>query len=244
MMASLDASADSWKMRLGIAALALMLAATAAAHPADISYLRVRTERQKLELRFTFNLLMLTRFVRVDANEDRRIDKAELDAAQPALRTYLAEHIQVRINDQPAVLGDAAPVVCLWPSPDTPHQAMEEEWPQRHVDLVFIQEVKPVLEDIWLGFEIWEQTGPLGTVEATYEQEQTRTQVPFSPNEPDYLYDTGYLAADAPLAFDPFAPAEVAGSSVPHRLILAAATLACLAVLGIGWRRWRRIATR
>jgi hypothetical protein len=244
MIAPHDVSATGWAKQLGIAALAFLLAATAAAHPADISYLRVKTERRKLELRFTFNLLMLTRLVRVDANDDRRIDKAELDAAHLALRRYLAEHIQVRINAQPAVLGEAAPLACLWPSPDTPHQAVEEEWPQRHVDLVFTQQVRPVLEDVWLGFEIWEQTGPLGTVEATYEQDQTRTHVPFSPNEPDYLYDTGYLAADAPLAFDPFAPRQAEEPSLPQRLIAAAAALACLAVLGFGWKRWRHMTAR
>jgi hypothetical protein len=53
-----------------------------------------------------------------------------------------------------------------------------------------------VLADVWLGFDIWQQTGPLGTIEATFEQDDLRTQVPFSMSEPDYLYDTGYAVED------------------------------------------------
>ena len=220
--------------RLSLLLISVCLGAvcgTASAHPADISYLRAKVERQRLELRFTFNLLMLTRFVVVDANNDKRIDKAELDAAEPALHRYLQSHIQTRINDQPASLGQPNPLVCLWPSPDSPPQASEEEWGQRHVDLVFTQEVKPVLEDIWLGFEIWEQTGPLGTIEATYEQDQTRTQVPFGPGEPDYLFDTGYLAAGAPLAFDPFAQKPASPPSRPLWPFFGGAALLAVAVL-------------
>ncbi|MDZ4289045.1 MAG: hypothetical protein U0984_13845, partial [Prosthecobacter sp.] len=207
---------------------------TAFAHPADISYLRVKVERQRLEMRFTFNLLTLTRFVAVDGNDDKRIDKAELDAAEPALRRYLAEHIRVRINDQVATLGTPSPLVCLWPSPDTPPQAVEADYGQRHVDFVFAQEVKPFLEDVWLGFEIWQQTGPLGTVEATYEQEQMRTQVPFSQGEPDYLHDTGFTAEVAPPPIDPFAkPAE------PKRLPLGLA-IGIAGILAVGLELWRR----
>lgn len=219
---------------LVLLASSLAVAGSAFAHPADISYLRVRVERQRLELRFTFNLLTLTRFVAIDANQDKRIDKAELDAAEPALRRYLGSHIQTRINDQEAVLGTPSPWVCLWPSPDSPPQAVEADYAQRHVDLVFAQEVKPFLEDVWLGFEIWEQTGPLGTIEATYEQEQMRTHVPFSPGEPDYLHDTGFIA-EAPLPpIDPFAkPPE----SPRLRFLVAAGVIGLLAA---GLELWRR----
>ena len=210
----------------------LMVVSGASAHPADISYLRVKVERQRLEMRFTFNLLTLTRFVQVDANGDNHIDKVELDAAESTLRHYLASHIQIRINDQPATLGNPAPLTCLWPSPEGPPHAPADDYGQRHVDFVFTQDVKPVLQDVWLGFDIWQQTGPLGTVEATYEQDDVRTQVPFSQGEPDYLYDTGYLVAGAPLAQGPFAHHPPA----PWPLWTAGAILVALTLAVVRWR--------
>jgi hypothetical protein len=218
-----------------IAACLWSVSLTAFAHPADISYLRVKVERQQLELRFTFNLLTLTRFVAIDGNGDKRIDKAELDAAEPGLRRYLTDHIRVRINDQPASLGLPNPLACLWPSPDTAPQAAEEEYAQRHVDVVFTQEVQPLLADVWLGFEIWAHTGPLGTIEATYEQDQMRTHVPFSQSEPDYLHDTGFIAAPPPV-LDPFEP-----PAPPNRMLLiASAGLAGLAAAVVAIWRMKR----
>ncbi len=223
-------------------------AGNVSAHPSDISYLKVKVERQRVELRFTFNVLMLTRFAVVDANQDRVITKVELEAAQPALLAYLGKHIQTRINDRAATLGAARPPECLWPSPDMPHQAVEADYGQRYVDLVFTQDLKEVLADVWLGFDIWRETGPLGTIEATYEQGDLRMQVPFGPGEPDYLYDTGFAVEEL------FQPPAVVASETPaaelfssqsgwqrlQPLAWPAVGLALGVLLLVAWLRWRR----
>ncbi len=170
---------------------------SARAHPSDISYLRVKVERQRVEMRFTFNLLSLTRFVPgLDANQDRRIDKAELEAAAKPLNDYFNQHIEVNINEKKATLGQAGPFECVWPETDGSSSVAELDYPVRFVDITFTQAVKTVLADVWLGFDIWQQTGPLGSIEATFEQDDLRMQVPFSQGEPDYLYDTGYAVEE------------------------------------------------
>ncbi len=169
----------------------------ARAHPSDISYLRVKVERQRVEMRFTFNLLSLTRFVPgIDANQDRHIDKAELEAAAKPLNDYFNQHIEVNMNEKKATLGQAGPLECVWPVIDGSNSVADADYPVRYVDISFTQAVKPMLADVWLSFDIWQQTGPLGTIEATFEQEDLRMQVPFSQGEPDYLYDTGYAVEE------------------------------------------------
>lgn len=173
--------------------LLLLVTSSGWAHPSDISYLRVKVERQQVEIRFTLNLVMLTRFVgSLDTNADRHINKAELEAATPDLLGFLGQKIQVEVNGNKATLGVAKPLECVWPSADGVTRVAEADYPVRYVDFTFVQQVSPVLADLWLDFDLWEQTGPLGTIEATYEQDELRTQVPFSASEPDYLYDTGY----------------------------------------------------
>ena len=186
----------AWAKAIVILISAFVIPA-ARAHPSDISYLRVKVERQRVEMRFTFNLLSLTRFVPgLDANQDRRIDKAELEAAASALNDYFNQHIEVNINEKKATLGQAGPFECVWPVVEGSSSVSEADYPVRYVDITFSQAVKPVLADVWLGFDIWQQTGPLGTIEATFEQDDLRMQVPFSMSEPDYLYDTGYAVED------------------------------------------------
>lgn len=171
----------------------LLVTSSSWAHPSDISYLRLKVERQRVEMRFTFNLVMLTRFVgNLDTNADRHIDKAELNAATPVLLGFLGQKIQVEVNGKEATLGAAKPLECVWPSAGGMMHVAEADYPVRYVDITFVQPVSPLLADVWLGFDLWEQTGPLGTIEATYEQDELRTQVPFSASEPDYLYDTGF----------------------------------------------------
>lgn len=169
---------------------------SAQAHPSDISYLRVKVQRKMVELRFTFNLLSLTRFAAIDANQDRRIEKAELDTAAKVLNDYFNKHVELSINEKKIALGEAAPFECVWPVTDGSSAVSDVDYPMRYVDITFTHEVNPVLADVWLGFDIWQQIGPLGTIEATYEQDDLRMQVPFSHGEPDYLYDTGYAVEE------------------------------------------------
>jgi len=186
-----------WLRRTFVILASSFVIPAARAHPSDISYLKVKIERQRVEMRFTFNLLSLTRFAPgLDANQDHQIDRAELDAGRDAVLAYLGQHIQVSVNERTGTLGQAAPFECVWPVVEGKHSAGEADYPVRYVDIVFSQEVKPVLADVGLDFDIWQQTGPLGSIEATYEQDDLRTQVPFTMSAPDYLYDTGYAVED------------------------------------------------
>ncbi|HRH98231.1 MAG TPA: hypothetical protein PLB55_19980 [Prosthecobacter sp.] len=59
------------------ALLPLVSPHSALGHPADQSEMRVRPEPHKLEIRLTFNIFTLTRFVRIDADGDAKISMAE-----------------------------------------------------------------------------------------------------------------------------------------------------------------------
>lgn len=162
------------------------------AHPTDVSYLRVKVEREHLEMRFTFNLAMLSRFAVLDRDGDQQLAASELTAAQPEVLRYLQEKVRVKINDLTATLGSEMVLEPLWPEAKTGKLVPTRDFPMRHVDLIFRPKVPPPLASLGLDFSIWTETGPLGTVEATYEQGDLIMQVPFSATEPDYLYDTGF----------------------------------------------------
>lgn len=170
----------------------------ASAHPADQSEMRVRPSPHKLEIRLTFNLLTLTRFTGIDTDGDMKISMAELTAAQPRIGTYLNQHIHVEINRQKALLGSGVRFAPVWPdAAQTPPMA-EIDYAARNVDVTFVQTIEgKVLEDLWLGFDIFEQTGPMQTIHGIFEQDGQIEDVTFSVQEPEYLYDTGF-------AEDPF----------------------------------------
>jgi hypothetical protein len=197
------------------------------AHPADQSEMRVRTKPHQLEIRLTFNILTLTRFTGIDTDGDGKISMAELAAAQPRIGTYLNQHIHVEINRQKALLGYGMRFEPLWPNAAQTPPMAEPEYAARNVDVTFVQTIEgKMLEDFWLGFEIFEQTGPLQTVHAIYQQDGQNEDVTFSVQEPEYLYDTGF-------ASDPFVqeaekkpkggPANTPSEDLPTR---PAATLA------------------
>lgn len=170
----------------------VLLGGLASAHPTDVGYLRVKVERAHLEMRFTFNLAMLSRFAPLDRDGDQQLAATELAAAQPEVLRYLQEKVRVRINDLPATLGSEMLLEPLWPEAKPGWTVASRDFPMRHLDLIFRQKVPPPLASLALDFSIWPESGPLSTVEATFEQDDLIMQVPFSAAEPDYLYDTGF----------------------------------------------------
>lgn len=173
-----------------------------------------------LGVRFTFNLLTVTKCVRIDADGDGKLSVGELKAAEPVFTTYLNEHIRLEVNQTKAAWGEKATFSYLWPNFDKTPPMPEMEYAARNVDVSFVLPQKAVLEDFWIAFEIFEQTGPLQTIRGVFEQDGKVLEVPFSFQEPEYTYDTGY-------AEDPFVQAaekkaaeearekEAHGSSVP-----------------------------
>lgn len=185
-----------WPMRMLF--LAFVMSHCVQAHPADQSEMRVRSQPHQLEIRLTFNILTLTRFNGIDTDGDAKISMAELTAAQPRIATYLNQHIHVEINRQKAMLGSGVRFEPLWPNPSQTAPMAEPEYAARNVDVTFVQSIADkVLENFRLGFDIFEQAGPMQTVHAVFQQDGRNEDVTFSAQEPDYLYDTGY-------ANDPF----------------------------------------
>lgn len=178
--------------------LVLGIARIVLSHPADQSEMRMRPTPHQLEARFTFNILTLTRFVRMDVDADGKLSMAELDGAQPVIVEYLNSHIRLDINQQKSSWGTKVKFDYLWPNAAVTPPMTEFEYAARNVDVTFTVPVEGrVLEDFWIAFEIFEQTGPMQTIRGMYEQDGTVLEVSFTSQEPEYTYDTGF-------ANDPF----------------------------------------
>lgn len=168
--------------------LAFCLPLTSQAHPADVTPLWVKVEKQKVEFRFTLNLFTLGKTVKLDSNGDLRLEPSELEATKPELALFLREHLLLRINEKTAKLGGIAKLEPLWPSAES----VDLREVERAVDVTLILPWPDVIADIWMEFTGFPHWGELATLQATYEQGDLRMQVPFSQAEPDYLYDTGF----------------------------------------------------
>lgn len=213
--------------------------------------MRIRPKPHQLEIRLTFNILTLARFVKVDADGDGRIAVAELDAAQPGLADYLNQHVLLEINQQQAALGKEARFDYLWPDAAATPPMSEPEYSGRNADVTFTVEVKDkLLEDFWIGFEIFEQTGPMHTIRGVYEQDGQNTEVQFTAQEPEYLYDTGFAddpfvqkgekdAKDGQDAPPPASPAETAADE-EHWWLVRVGVLLVIMFLGKRAARARR----
>ena len=208
----------------------LLAASTACAHPADQSEMQVKPAPHALEARFTFNLLTLTKCVRIDSDGDGKLSVGELKAAQPVFTKYLNEHIRLEVNQKKAAWGEKAEFKYLWPNFDKTPPMPEMEYAARNVDVTFVLPQKALLEDFWIGFEIFEQTGPMQTIRGMFEQDGKVLEVPFSFQEPEYTYDTGY-------ADDPFVQQEEAKRDAGMNWAWAAGLLL---TAGLAWHFVRR----
>ncbi len=160
--------------------------------------MRVRPQPHKLEIRLTFNIFTLTRFVKIDTDGDTKLSMAELRTAESGITDYLNQHVLIEINQKKATLGSNPQFELLWPNAQKTEPMTDLEYAARNVDITFTPSIEGrLLEDFWIGFEIFEQTGPLQTIRGIYEQDGQITEVPFSAQETEYLYDTGF-------AEDPF----------------------------------------
>lgn len=171
----------------------LLATAMACAHPEDQCAMLVKPAPHALEVRFTFNLLTVTKCVRVDADGDGMISVGELKAAEPAFTRYLSEHIKLEVNQQPASWGEQAVFHYLWPRFAATPPLGEEEHAGRNLDVTFVLPQKALLEAFGIRFEIFEQAGRLHTISGRYEQDGRVLEVPFSLQRPQHTYETGYV---------------------------------------------------
>ncbi len=165
------------------------------AHPADVSQLRVRTEHDRVEFRFSFNIAAIARVVTIDTNQDNKVTFAEITAAVPAMRDFLSSATLVSINDEESNIGEFTGHECLWPNPIT-SEITPQDAGQRFVDLTFSKPCPKGVDDVWLGFKVFERLGDLHVIQCIFKQTgEPDTPVEFSTQEPDYLYDTGWTSA-------------------------------------------------
>jgi hypothetical protein len=167
------------------------------AHPADQSEMTVKPAPHELEARFTFNLLTVKNMIRVDADGDGKLAFDELKAAEPVLTDYLNQHVKLEVNQKPSAWGSKVRFDYLWPNAAATPPMPEMEYAARYVDVTFTLPVEKLLEDFWIAFEFFEQTGTLQTIRGMFHQNGEVLEVPFSFQEPEYTYDTGF-------AEDPF----------------------------------------
>lgn len=212
----------------------LLAAATAWAHPEDQCEMHVKPAPHALEARFTFNLLTVTKCVRVDADGDGRLSVGELKAAEPAFTRYLNEHIQLEVNAKPAVWGEKGEYHYLWPRFAATPPLGEEEYAGRHLDVTFALPQKALLEAFSIRFEVFGQTGPRHTIRGIFEQNGQVLEVPFSLQKPEHTYQTGFVASPSKT---PTKPAEAPASPEPvsSPSMLAGAVLA-LVLLALGYQ--------
>jgi hypothetical protein len=135
--------------------------------------------------------------IRVDADGDAKLAFDELKAAEPALTDYLNQHVKLEVNQKPSAWGSKVRFDYLWPNAAATPPMPEIEYAARYVDVTFTLPLEKLLEDFWIAFEIFEQTGTMQTIRGMFHQNGDVLEVPFSFQEPEYTYDTGF-------AEDPF----------------------------------------
>lgn len=171
----------------------LLSPAMAWAHPEDQCAMLVKSAPHALEVRFTFNLLTVTKCARVDGDGDGMLNVGELKAAESAFTKYLNEHIKLEVNQESAFLGEQAEFHYLWPRFVATPPLGEEEFAGRNLDVIFVLPQKALLKAFRIRFEIFEQAGRLHTINGRYEQDGRVLEVPFSLQKPEHTYETGYV---------------------------------------------------
>jgi hypothetical protein len=173
-----------------------LLPAAARAHAPDTSYCRVSITAHELVCKFSYDLLTLQRIVKLDANGDGQISRAELEAVSGAVLSFLRQHIYLDLNQREAEFAEAdKPAWGGASGPDTSEATIpKSEYGQHLVTFTFRNAVLSAPEDVTLTFDFFEKLGDAHTVLGAFEWNGHEDEVIFTRFEPDYLYDTGYSA--------------------------------------------------
>jgi hydrogenase/urease accessory protein HupE len=178
--------------------LLLLLAAHAAAHTADTSYARVRIFDDGLEIRLTYDVFTLAKIAPgFDANRDQAISREELRRVALDIQEFLASHVGIEINGAASKLGIAKDP--FWPL-DVPDPIPASLWHTNEALISFPFDLPPKtkLKDIALIFDVFAVFGERHTILGIFEYRGEQTQVTFSREEPDFLFDTEFAANPAP----------------------------------------------
>lgn len=177
--------------KLALVWLGLLSASTHSfAHNPDTSYLRCKVAPHRLELRFTFDPATLYRIVPIDADGDGRVTRAEMEAVAGEIFDYLEEFVHFEINGESARFGQRRPIG--WP-PDAGEAIAEKDYHQQLLHFTFEAESKPVIEDFYLDYDVFDELGDQHRVISDIEQDGRHHEVIFTLLEPDYVYDTAWV---------------------------------------------------
>lgn len=215
----------------------------ASAHPSDVSLMRVKLAHDHIDVRLTLNVINLSRIVVVDTDHNQQITPAEIAKAVPVVTGFLRKHVLVSINDEDADIGTFTKHELMWPNPEA-EPVSDRDASQRYVDFNFTKPWPTGVHEVWFGFQVFEQLGPLHTVQATYQQPGEHDEdVVFTQQEPDYLFDTGWTDADLPKP-SPAVPAIAASPAKSWLLEMLMAGGVLLAAGSVLMMKARRPSTK
>jgi hydrogenase/urease accessory protein HupE len=170
------------------AVLYLVASLTAIAHTPDTSYCRIAITAREVQSKFSFDISVLQRITKLDANDDGILSRPELETAYPKIINFFREHVYLDLNQREAEFADADPLI--WPS-DAPHGIPKSEFGQRIINITFRNPMLSAPEDVTITFDFFEQLGEAHTVLGAFVWNGHEDEVIFTRFEPDYLYDTG-----------------------------------------------------
>jgi hydrogenase/urease accessory protein HupE len=186
---------SAFTIRFVLALLPPFAAAPAFAHKPDTSYVRVDISEDWINTRFTFDLDVLERVTRLDADGDGSVTEAEFRLAEPTIRAFLRRDVEFEVNEYVADFGEYDPAV--WPENIT-----SVPYAERAVTLVhfpFRKRVQELPESVTLVFHVWDVLGDRHSVLGTFHRPpDPEYEVVYTWAEPDFLYFTEYLEGDAP----------------------------------------------
>ena len=171
-----------------------LFAGAVSAHNPDTSYLRLEITDSTTSIRLSYDIItLLTVVPSLDADGDKAISKAELTAADPAIREYLRTRVSAAADGNEPSLGEALPIV--WPegSPDLIPQ------PAYH-EVVFhfpfqLNQTPPDL--IAIDFAVFPEFGERHMILSQLAYLDFKEEIYFDMAQPGYDLDLAYIRAEA-----------------------------------------------
>jgi hypothetical protein len=175
-------------------ALALLLSALSAfAHNPDTSYARIAIAEDRVALRLTYDLFTLQKIAAVDADRDGQVTRAEVQRAAPEIEAFLRSRVHLEIEGKSSGLGEASPPE--WPR-EAPEAIAAADWHSAAALMAFpfsLPLTQPA-RDVTIIFQFFDVFGARHTVLGAFEHRGHTEEVVFMEEEPDYLFDTSYIA--------------------------------------------------
>ncbi|MEM9479886.1 MAG: hypothetical protein AAGA58_09570 [Verrucomicrobiota bacterium] len=160
------------------------------AHNPDTSYLRLHVTDDAIEIRLSYDIITLLEIVpHLDANGDKSVSRAELAAADPAIRGFLKSRVSLEIDEQSATFDQSLPFI--WPE-EKPHAITQIEY--HEVVLHFPFQIKRAPPDlIYIDFNFFAEFGERHKVLSKLNYRTFNEEILFTLEEPDYELDLVYI---------------------------------------------------